>query len=216
MSSKISLKQASMTLGTTVAKFKTAQLGGTMTPDEAIEAINPIIEMAATIAEIGSEIQESIPGEQGGEGIDVTQNNDMNNHENNEEDNSMHGAADHGLGNQEEDNDLKTRFSQLQAQFEELKKENKTIKEDSQKEKLAQRYAQLFPVPMRESKVTEFMARTQPVGILEAQVNEAQALLGGKVTQSIKQAQIEEGTFDLNNNLDDQNSNENYLPGGKY
>ena len=60
------------------------------------------------------------------------------------------------------------------------------------------------------------MARTQPVGILEAQVNEAQALLGGKVTQSIKQAQIEEGTFDLNNNLDDQNSNENYLPGGKY
>lgn len=205
-----------MTLGTTVAKFKTAQLGGTMTPDEAIEAINPIIEMAATIAEIGSEIQESIPGEQGGEGIDVTQNNNHN--ENNEEDNSMHGAADHGLGNQEgeEDNDLKNRFSQLQAQFEELKKENETIKEDSEKEKLAQRYAQLFPVPMRESKVTEFMARTQPVGILEAQVNEAQALLGGKVAQSIKQAQIEDGTFELNNNFDDQNNNENYLPGGKF
>jgi len=209
---KISLKQASMTLGTTVAKFKTAQIGGTMTPDEAIEAINPIIEMAATIAEIGSEIQESIPGEQGGEGIDVTQNREKP-----EEENSLHGAADHGLGieGDENDNDLRNRFSQLQAQFEELKKENETIKEDSQKEKLAQRYAQLFPVPMRESKIAEFMGRTQPVGILEAQVNEAQALLGGKVTQSIKQAQIEEGTFDLNN-LDDQNSNENYLPGGKY
>jgi len=212
MANKISIKQASLTLATTVNAFKTAQIGGTMSPDEAIEAINPIIEMAATIAEIGSEIQESIPGEQGGEGIDVTQNNQ----EIPEEDNSMHGAADHGLGNdQEDDNDLRNRFSQLQAQFEELKKENETIKEDSQKEKLAQKYAQLFPVPMRESKVTEFMARTQPVGILEAQVNEAQALLGGKVAQSIKQAQIEDGTFDLDN-FDDTQSNQNYLPGGKF
>lgn len=210
MTQKISLKQASMTLGTTVAKFKTAQLGGTMTPDEAIEAINPIIEMAATIAEIGSEIQESIPGEQGGEGIEVTQNQQKP-----EEENSMHGAADHGLGVEEEENDFKTRFSQLQAQVDELKKENETLKEDSEKEKLAQRYAQLFPIPMRESKIAEFMTRTQPVGILEAQVNEAQALLGGKVAVAIKQAQIEEGTFDLSN-IDDNESNQNYLPGGKY
>jgi len=213
MAAKISIKQASLTLASTVDKFKTAQLGGTMSPDEAIEAINPIIEMAATIAEIGSEIQESIPGEQGGEGIDVTQNNQ----EKPEEDNSMHGAADHGLGDEsEDDNDLRNRFSQLQAQFEELKKENETIKEDSQKEKLAQKYAQLFPVPMRESKISEFMSRVQPVGILEAQVNEAQALLGGKVAASIKQAQIEEGTFDLNNNFDDTETNQNYLPGGKF
>ena len=58
----------------------------------------------------------------------------------------------------------------------------------------------------------EFMAREGSVGILEAQVKEAESNLGAQ--KAIKQAQIEEGTFDLSN-YDDSTSS-GISAGGKY
>lgn len=196
MGSKTTLKQASQTLASTVTKFKTAQDNGTLSPEEVVELVEPIIDMAANIAELGSEIQEGVPAEENVETEDildkpVISDTDTDDVTEDQED--------------EEKLELKNKISQLQARMDDMV-------EEKEKEKLAQKYAQLFPVPMRESKIKEFMARTGGIPILQAQVKEAESNLGG--LKAIKQAQIEEGTFDLNNYEDDSQSV--IVPGGKY
>lgn len=215
---KISMKEASKTLGDTVTKFKTARDEGTMTPEEVIKTVDPIIEMALSIAEIGSEIQESVPAGNGigdGNGLDNgigNDNHDDNNNIDNPLNSRQHGAILTDEEKQEEEKNLNQRLSQLTKTNSQLQAQIDDMKEEKEKEKLAQKYAQLFPVPMRESKIKEFMAREGNVGILEAQVKEAESLMGTQ--QALRQAQIEEGTFDLSN-YDDNTSN-NVNSGGKY
>jgi len=214
---KISMKEASKTLGDTVSKFRTARDEGTMTPEEVIQTVDPIIEMALSIAEIGSEIQESVPAQNGigdGNGLDNGIGND--NHDDNNIENPLnsrqHGAILTDEEKREEEKNLNQRFSQLTKQNSQLQAQIDDMEEEKEKEKLAQKYAQLFPVPMRESKMKEFMEREGNIGILEAQVKEAESNLGAQ--KAIKQAQIDEGTFDLSN-YEDTTSN-SVTTGGKY
>jgi len=214
---KISIKEASKTLGDTVSKFKTAQDNGTMTPDEVIEAVAPIIEMAATIAEIGSEIQESVPGgnDDGGiNGIQGLGNNENNNdgNNNNNLNANQHNSILSEEERQNEEKDLNQRLSQLTDTNSQLQAQIDEMKDDKEKEKLAQKYAQFFPVPMRESKIQEFLLRPGSIQVLQAQVQEAELNMGAQ--KAVRQAQIEEGTFDLSNYED--NNSSGITAGGKY
>lgn len=203
MVKNITIKEAAQTLGTTIQKFKAAQEGGTMSPEEVVETVQPIIEMAATIAEVASEIQEGVPAETPGVGPIGTAA---------PAEGPSAATSPENPPMDESEDDIREKMSQLQAQVDELEKEKTEMKESQEKEKLARKYAQLWPEPMREAKAQEFLGRSDSVSVLTAQVKEAEAIMGDH--KAIRTAQKEEGTYELLN-YDDEN-NQTITGAGKY
>lgn len=207
MSKKLSLKEASKTLKVSLGKFKTAQDEGSLGPEEVKDIIEDVVDMAETIADLGMAIEEGVPGGEVEEPIveeEVTEpvvEEEIEDRENisqklakNKSARSRHGA-DHEDEN--ETLELKEKVSQLTKDLDAMKTAQK-------KEKLAQKYAQNWPEPMREAKVKEFMGRKGNLAVLEAQVTEAISIMGDK--KAIKVAAMNDDTFSITH-FDNDNSN---------
>lgn len=182
------IKSASLKVKEAQSRYKTAEEHGTMSPDEAKEVSAEIVDMALSIADAASMIEEEVPAEENLN--DVT---DM-----------LGGEPEIPIGPETFETSELSEISpeatddpeELKQQVAQMQRELTAMKVAQQKTKLAQRYAQIFTEPQREAKYTEFMNRTAPVGILQAQVVEAESLLSGP-RPVIKQAQLGDDTFSL-------------------
>lgn len=190
------IKSASLAVKEAQSRYKTAEDEGTMSPDEAKQVGEEIQQMALSIADAATMIVEEVPAEE-----------------------NLNGGID-PLGGEPEIPSAPETFEtseapvvspeetddpeELKQQVAQMQRELTAMKIAEQKTKLAQRYAQIFTEPQREAKYTEFMNRTASVGILEAQVVEAESLLSGP-RPVIKQAQLGDDTFNLFDYEDSQN-----------
>lgn len=207
MSKKLSLKEASKTLKVSLGKFKIAQDEGTLGPDEVKDIVMDVVDMAETIADLGMQIEEGVPATEGEpvveeegidepvveEGIEDRESISQKLAKNKSARGTRHGA-DH---EDDETLELKEKVSQLTKDLEAMKTAQK-------KEKLAQKYAQNWPEPMREAKAKEFMGRKGNLAVLEAQVTEAISIMGDK--KAIKVAALNDDTFEIIQ-FDNNNSN---------
>lgn len=66
-------------------------------------------------------------------------------------------------------------------EVEELRSEIEKMKEKEARSKLAQKYAKLFPEPLREAKTKAFLEIKESVPLLTARVDEATNILSGKI-----------------------------------
>lgn len=207
MSKKLSLKEASKTLKVSLGKFKSAQDEGTLGPDEVKDIVMDVVDMAETIADLGMQIEEGVPATEETTDIteDVTESDVTENIEDRESISQKlakekSARSRHGADDEKDDN----KTLELTEKLAQVTKDLEAMKTAQKKEKLAQKYAQNWPEPMREAKSKEFMSRKGNLAVLEAQVTEAISIMGDK--KAIKVAALNDDTFEIIQ-FDDNNSN---------
>jgi hypothetical protein len=183
--SKTELIKSASTLKEFSAKIKQAQIGETLTPESVQDIALEIQQVAEVASQLATEIAEGVPaeeasplGEMGGE------------REPEPEPEQISMAQEDG---KEEDEDKK----KLTEQVASMKNELNNIKRAGMLEKLATKYASLFPKSLHEAKMNEILTSKQGMDIIQAKVQEASDIITSKTM--IKVASMTNSIYDLEN-----------------
>ena len=187
MRSKTELVKTAGILKAFSAKIKQAQdgmpgmsngMGETLTPEAVQDIAMEIQQVAEVASELASEIAEGVPAEEATPGIGE---------EAPAETPQIETAQEDG----EEDKEKKM----LKEQVANLSKDLDQIKRASLIEKLATKYASLFPKSMKEAKMNEILTSKAPVSEIQTRVQEASEIINNKTM--VKIAQAGDSIFDI-------------------
>jgi len=174
------------------SKIKVAMEGETLTPESVQDIAMEIQQVAEVASELATEIAEGVPAESGMNGMEEKQ-------ELAPEQISM--AMDDNCGDKKkeamddmEDDDEKKKLTEQVAS---MKNELNQIKRAGMLEKLATKYASLFPKNMKEAKMNEILTAKQSMDIIQAKVQEASDIITSKTM--IKVASMTDSIYDLEN-----------------
>lgn len=168
MRTKTQILQTASTLKDFSAKIKQAQIGETLTP-EAVQDIAVEIQQVAEVAsELASEIAENVPVEESASPLD-----EMRGEEEVEE---KREPGQISMAQDEEEDEKK----KLTEQVASMKTELDQIKRAGLLEKLATKYASLFPKSLHEAKMNEILTSKQGMDIIQAKVQEASDIITSK------------------------------------
>lgn len=197
MRSKTELVKTAGILKAFSAKIKQAQdgmpgmsngMGETLTPEAVQDIAMEIQQVAEVASELASEIAEGVPAEEATPGIGE---------EAPAETPQIETAQEDG----EEDKEKKM----LKEQVANLSKDLDQIKRASLIEKLATKYASLFPKSMKEAKMNEILTSKAPMTEIQTRVQEASEIIENKTM--IKIAQAGDSIFDISNDSDSEEVN---------
>ncbi len=201
MRSKSQILKTASTLKEFSAKIKQAQIGNNglgngigngevLTPEAVQDIAVEIQQVAEVAAELASEIAENVPVEAETSGLGEIGREEVKEEEREPGQISM--AQD-----DEDDEDEKKK---LQVEVASMKNELNQIKRAGLLEKLATKYASLFPKSMHEAKMNEILTSKQGMDIIQAKVQEASDIITSKtmikvasMTDSIYNFTEEEG-----------------------
>ena len=182
-------------------KFKEARDEGTLGPDEVKEIAEETIQVLENAAAMIETIAEEVPSREiEDEERDILRDDD-------EDENSEHGELEMA---QETDEEKKERKIGKEEEKEELKEKIATMEKqiaqmtlNAKKEKLAQKYASLFPEGMKEAKIKEIMKSDKTFSVIEAKVETTSDIL--KNNKLVKVAQEEGADFKFSEVLTNNN-----------
>lgn len=204
------LKTAS-TLKTFSNKIKTAR-DEVLTPETVKDMAMEIMEVADVAAEIAMEIAENVPAEEGMGDRDMDRDMDRDsnrmdpaqlevaNEEKDKDKDKLTAGTSRGAADVDDDDDEK---KEMREQMASMKNQLNQIKIASLKEKLATKYASLFPKQMHEAKMNEILNSNQSIQILEAKVQEARNIITDKTM--VKVASMSDSIYDINDTSEEVN-----------
>ncbi len=200
MRSKSQILKTASTLKEFSAKIKQAQIGnnglgngngigGEVLTPEAVQDIAIEIQQVAEVAsELASEIAEGVPAEEETSGLGEIGREEVKEEEE---------PGQISMAQDEEDDEEKKK---LQVEVASMKNELNNIKRAGLLEKLATKYASLFPKSMKEAKMNEILTAKQSMDVIQAKVQEASDIITSKtmikvasMTDSIYNFTEEEG-----------------------
>ena len=189
------MKTAS-TLKTFSSKIKSAQDEETLTPDVVKEIAEEIMDVAEVATELAEEIADGVPAEERNEmGEEEPRQIEVAADETDEEKKKrMEREA------QDKDDDDK---KELKEKVANLTKELGTIRREATLEKLAAKYASLFPKQMHEAKEKEIKESKEDLKIVEAKVQEASDIITNKTM--VKIASLTDSVFDITDSSEEVN-----------
>lgn len=156
--------------------------GGVLTPEAVQDIAIEIQQVAEVAAELAEEIAENVPVEETTSVLD----------ERTEEESVTNGPPQIETAQDEEDDEEKKK---LEVEVASMKNELNQIKRAGMLEKLATKYASLFPKSLREAKMNEILTSKQGMDIIQAKVQEASDIITSKTM--IKVASMTNSIFDL-------------------
>jgi hypothetical protein len=181
--SKTELIKSASTLKEFSAKIKQAQIGETLTPESVQDIALEIQQVAEVASQLATEIAEGVPAEE------ASPLGEMGGEREPEPEPEQISMAQEG----EEDDDKK----KLTEQVASMKNELNNIKRAGMLEKLATKYASLFPKSLHEAKMNEILTSKQGMDIIQAKVQEASDIITSKTM--IKVASMTNSIYDLEN-----------------
>jgi hypothetical protein len=181
--SKTELIKSASTLKEFSAKIKQAQIGETLTPESVQDIALEIQQVAEVASQLATEIAEGVPAEE------ASPLGEMGGEREQEAEPEQISMAQEG----EEDEDKK----KLTEQVASMKNELNNIKRAGMLEKLATKYASLFPKSLHEAKMNEILTSKQGMDIIQAKVQEASDIITSKTM--IKVASMTNSIYDLEN-----------------
>jgi hypothetical protein len=181
--SKTELIKSASTLKEFSAKIKQAQIGETLTPESVQDIALEIQQVAEVASQLATEIAEGVPAEE------ASPLGEMGGEREQEAEPEQISMAQEG----EEDEDKK----KLTEQVASMKNELNNIKRAGMLEKLATKYASLFPKSLHEAKMNEILTAKQSMDIIQAKVQEASDIITSKTM--IKVASMTNSIYDLEN-----------------
>lgn len=195
MRSKTELIKTASTLKAFSSKIKVAMEGmpgmgmnETLTPEAVQEIAVEIQQVAEVASELANEIAEGVPAEAAADPLGEDKP---------EETPQIETAMD----DSEDDKEKK----KMHEQVANLKNELNQIKRAGMLEKLATKYASLFPKNMKEAKMNEILTSKQGMDIIQAKVQEASEIINSKTM--IKVAQAGKSIFDIDSDSDSEEVN---------
>lgn len=165
--------------------------GETLTPESVQDIAMEIQQVAEVASELAMEIAEGVPAESGMEGMGEKQEVAPE-----QISMAMEGCDEKPKMAMEgmEDEDEKKKLTEQVAS---MKNELNQIKRAGMLEKLATKYASLFPKNMHEAKMNEILTAKQSMDIIQAKVQEASDIITSKTM--IKVASMTDSIYDLEN-----------------
>lgn len=196
MRSKAQLIKVASTLKDFSQKIKSAQEGEVLTPEAVQDIAIEIQQVAEVAAELATEIAENVPAENGNGILDRTNGDNEGLPEQietaqDETEEERKKRMEKTAADDEDDDDKK----KLQVEVASMKNELIQIKRAGMLEKLASKYASLFPKSLREAKMNEILTSKQGMDIIQAKVQEASDIITSKTM--IKVASMTNSIFDL-------------------
>ena len=197
MRSKTELLKTASTLTAFSTKIKQAQdgipgmsMGETLDPNAVAEIAEEIKQVAVVAAELATEIAEGVPSEEPaadplGRGEEETETPQIE-------------TAQDDMKEDDEKKKLKEQVAGLKTDLDQIKRA-------SSLEKLATKYASLFPKNMKEAKMNEILTSKAPMTEIQTRVQEASEIIENKTM--IKIAQAGDSIFDISNDSDSEEVN---------
>lgn len=185
MRSKTELIKSASTLKDFSAKIKQAQIGETLTPESVQDIALEIQQVAEVASELATEIAEGVPAEEATSPLDEMRG---------EKEESVEPEQISMAQDGEEDDDEKKKLTEQVAS---MKSELNQIKRAGMLEKLATKYASLFPKNMKEAKMNEILTSKQGMDIIQAKVQEASDIISSKTM--IKVASMTDSIYNFSN-----------------
>lgn len=191
MRSKTEILKIASTLKAFSTKIKQAQDGmpgmgapgmaQTLTPEAVQDIALEITQVAEVAAELANEIAEGVPAEEAATDPLARSEEDT--------------AETPQIETAQDDTEKDDEKDKLKEQVANMVTELNQIKRAGLLEKLATKYASLFPKNMKEAKMNEILTSKSPMSEISARVQEASEIIGSKTM--VKIAQAGHSIFDL-------------------
>lgn len=199
MRSKTELLKTASTLTAFSTKIKQAQdgipgmsMGETLDPNAVAEIAEEIKQVAVVAAELATEIAEGVPTEEpAADPLGREEKPDA--------------AGPPQIETAQDDSEEDDEKKKLKEQVAGLKTDLDQIKRASELEKLATKYASLFPKNMKEAKMNDILTSKAPMAEIHTRVQEASEIITSKTM--VKIAQAGNSIFDLGNDSESEEVN---------
>ena len=213
MRSKAQLLKTASTLKQFSSKIKQAQDGinglgngggDVLTPEAVQDIALEIAEVAEVASELAQEIAENVPAENGGSVLDrLNGENDDAGPEQievaaDETEEEKKKRMEKTAADDEDDDDKK----KLQVEVASMKNELNIIKRAGLIEKLATKYASLFPKNMKEAKMNEILTSKEAINIIQTRVQEASDIITNKTM--IKVASMNDSIYSFDDSENEE------------